>query len=372
MDRKVVRLHPLVLLLAIAGCGKPAISSDRQTKVLDASGSSGSGSSDDGGSSSPGGTTDTAPTSTPPATNTPGPSAQRPDTVAWSELDGFSRRYRLFIPGTIDPGGEAAPLVVMLHGCSQDAADFSAVTAMDAIARRERFVVVYPEQSSTANVYRCWNWFQPQEQQKSGEEVRFILASIDDAATQAKIDPTRVFVAGLSAGAAMAVVLGSCVPYRFKAIAAHSGLAFKAANTALSAPGVMAGGPIYTAEQSAEGSKLCSGGMFATAALAITGDADSTVNPEHSSRIYDQFRALADWSDDQARNDSIPGSSVATGSDGRDFAVVTTLLASGRSIERLTISGLGHAWSGGTAGLPYSDPTGPSASETIWSFFAAQ
>jgi poly(hydroxyalkanoate) depolymerase family esterase len=356
----------LIVLCCSCGDGKdPA--PERQTQKIDADGNVEDAASADTSGETSGESAVTTPVSAPSEATT----STRPDTVSWGEIGG--RRYRLFVPGTIDSAGAPRPLVVMLHGCDQNAADFATLTGMDALARRDRFVVVYPEQSLAANLYRCWNWFSVTEQSRGGEEARFVVAAIDEAASQTKIDRAHVFAAGLSAGAAFAVVLGSCFPDRFLAVAAHSGLAFKAANTAGTAMWVMSGGPVYSADASAEGARLCAGMNTPATALALTGDADNVVNPGHSTRIYEQFRALADWSDDGGRNDSIAASQFDEVDDrGRSVQRTTTLLSNGRSVEHVWITGLGHAWSGGHAGFKYSDPAGPVASEIILRFFAAQ
>ena len=355
----------LLIGLALAACGARSEGQERSTTKIDAFGK---GADDDPSKAGdPSGAPSAEPTSTPPdgTTATPQP---RPDTVVWGDIG--ERRYRLFIPGTAANADQKA-LVVMLHGCDQSASDFATVTGMDAIARREKFAVVYPEQAASKNARGCWNWFSVAEQSRAGDEALFVLDVIDEAAQLTAIDEARVFAAGLSAGAALAVILGSCYPERFKAIGAHSGLAFKAASTAATAAWIMAAGPAYSGDASAEGAKICAGKMLASSAIIIHGDADATVHPAHGSRIYDQFRALADWADDAARNNSVSPNESSVGSDGKSYERVVTKKGDGAIVEHISVQGLAHAWSGGKSGFAYSDPEGPSASEMLWAFFAA-
>ncbi len=353
-------------LSTLAACtSAPA---ERTTTKTDASGNA----TDDEAKGEATVTSPTQPTSEPPdaAEETP-TEPSYPDEVIWGDLThgGIERTYRLFIPGRANPQ-IPMPLVVMLHGCDETAADFASVTGMDAIARREGFVVAYPQQSTLANFYKCWNWFNVLEQTREGSEAKFVLDVIHEATNVARIDETRVFVAGLSAGAALSVILGSCFPERIKGIGVHSGLAFKAANTPGSAAAIMATGPIYTSDQSADGARLCSGANGTTSAFVIHGDADTTVHPLHGARAFEQFRALADYADDGLRNDTIGTPTSATGTIGRDYESQSMLTAS-LHYQRLSVSGLTHAWSGGASGFKYSDPVGPNASEMMWSFFAS-
>ncbi|MEO7850878.1 MAG: PHB depolymerase family esterase, partial [Rubrivivax sp.] len=150
-----------------------------------------------------------------------------------------ARRYRLYRP----PGtrfGERLPLMVMLHGCGQDAKSFALSTRMNRVAARERFLVLYPEQDRLANAQGCWNWFDTKSGRAHGEAA-LIMKAIDQVCLLYAVDRTRVAVAGLSAGASMAALLVARHPERFKALMMHSGIPPGTAHSTLSAIGAMHG-----------------------------------------------------------------------------------------------------------------------------------
>ena len=256
---------------------------------------------------------------------------------------------------------EPAPLVCMLHGCTQDAAGFAAATRMNEVADRHGFVVVYPEQTARENQQRCWNWFSPGHQGRGAGEPASISAIVGDlpgAAREQRIDRERVFAAGLSAGGAMAAVLGATHPDRFAAVAVHSGLAYRSAESVGSAFAAMSRG--------ASGTAVARPRPLPT--MVVHGDADRTVNPVNAEHVLAQAMDTDDRFDlrrptTASREDPDGGyaSTTArwTGADGR---VV---------YERVIVEGMGHAWSGGAAGFAHTDAKGPDAAERIWRFFAS-
>lgn len=282
--------------------------------------------------------------------------------VEWSGAFSYGvyRRWRLFVPSALPPGD--VPLVVMLHGCLQTAESFARATQMDTLAAQAGFAVLYPEQSRLANGGRCWNWFSVAEQTRLGGELGFIRAAI--AAAKARLPVGKVFVAGLSAGAAMGVVMASCFPEEVAAVGVHSGVAFKAATSAWTAPGIMATGPVYSAEASAAGAALCAGARAEVSAIVIHGAEDETVHPLHGETVVDQLRAMAG-------SDAAPSASTTNIGDRLVHLRRFELPAGGR-VDALLVYGLGHAWSGGADGEAYSDPMGPVASELFLSFFGAR
>ena len=141
---------------------------------------------------------------------------------------GASREFKLYVPP--GAGREPLPLVVMLHGCTQDPDDFAAGTAMNEVARAKGFYVLYPAQSRGANPQGCWNWFKHNHQQRGRGEPALLAGMTRQVMAQHAIDPRRVYVAGLSAGGAMAAILGCAYPELFAAVGVHSGLAAGSAN----------------------------------------------------------------------------------------------------------------------------------------------
>ena len=148
-------------------------------------------------------------------------------------------RYQLFRPAGAR-FGDRLPLLVMLHGCGQDAKSFAASTRMNVVAARERFLVLYPEQDRRSNLQGCWNWFDTSNG-RAFAEAALIMSAIGQVAVMYGADRERVAVAGLSAGASMAALLVTRHPERFKAVTMHSGIAPGTAHSGLSAVGAMVG-----------------------------------------------------------------------------------------------------------------------------------
>ncbi|UUX95938.1 alpha/beta hydrolase family esterase [Aquabacterium sp. J223] len=266
-----------------------------------------------------------------------------------------SRDYKLYIPSSHT--GRPAPLVLMLHGCKQNPDDFAAGTAMNAQAERHGFLVAYPAQTSRANGSNCWNWFEPAEQTRDGAEPAILAGIVDHVAAAHPVQPGQVFVAGLSAGAAMAVILGAAYPDVFSAVAAHSGLPLGAAHDVPSAFAAMHGrpGPTPRARPSAP-----------VRTIVFHGDADRTVTLRNGTAIVEQAVAAFEAAGRPLQSPVI----ASDGHGGRTCEVTTYLDATGRAaIEAWRVEGAGHAWSGGSAAGSYTDTTGPDASKEIVRFF---
>jgi poly(hydroxyalkanoate) depolymerase family esterase len=261
-------------------------------------------------------------------------------------------RYKLFVPdGYV---GEPLPLVVMLHGGSQDADDFALGTGMNALAEEYGCVVLYPEQSSRANWSMCWNWFEAHHHHRDQGEPGLIAALTREVIDEHAIDASRVYVAGLSAGGAMAVILGRTYPELFAAVGCHSGLAHGSATDSYGAMQAMRGG--VDAEALVHAGPADSGPI-----IVFHGDADFTVHPSNGTTIVQQFL------------DNAVAVSVATetgSTRGRAYERQVHRGADGRVVvEHWTIKGGRHAWSGGTGRGSYSDESGPNASLEMLRFF---
>lgn len=263
------------------------------------------------------------------------------------------RRYRLFRPAGL-VFGERVPLLVMLHGCGQDAAGFARSTRMNRLAARERFLVLYPEQSRLANPQRCWNWFET-ESGHAQAEAALILAAIDQVCLLYPADRDRVAIAGLSAGAGMAALLATLHPARFKAVAMHSGVPPGLASSATNALRAMRGRSIAP-EIAAQGT-----GVWPPL-LVIHGSKDRVVASSNA------FEAARQWSE-AAGATATRSRSVQRG---RRLPMTVVEFKRGRSaaVTLAEIDGLGHAWSGGAAKEPFSEPGGPDATAMIWRFVA--
>ncbi len=267
--------------------------------------------------------------------------------------------YKLYLPAGYgaDPA-RMFPLVVMLHGCTQSPDDFAAGTRMNALADQHGLLVAYPAQSANANGSKCWNWFRPQDQARGAGEPALIAGMTQQLLEANRADPARVYVAGLSAGAAMAVVLGRTYPELYAAVGAHSGLPYAAARDVGSAFAAMNSGPRPGAgTASIEHHPRVPTTVF-------HGDRDATVSHSNGAHIVSQATT---------RHDEVPLATrqeTGTATGGRSFTRTQYLDATGKVlVEDWRVHGGGHAWMGGSASGSYTDPQGPDASAEMVRFF---
>jgi poly(hydroxyalkanoate) depolymerase family esterase len=262
--------------------------------------------------------------------------------VAGSHAEaGLVRDYKLYVPP--GPHGKPLPLVVMLHGCTQDPDDFAAGTRMNEAALERGFFVLYPAQAQGANPSRCWNWFRPEHQGRGRGEPAVLAGMVRQVAKHHAIDPARVHVAGLSAGGAMAAILGAAYPELFAAVGVHSGLPVGSAHDLKSAFAAMK-------EGAADGAA-----RHAPPTIVFHGDRDLTVHPVNGERVV-AGRAGAEPEVQR----------------GRDHTRRVYRDAVGRVVaEHWTVHGAGHAWSGGSPRGSYTDPRGPDATQEMLRFFFA-
>ena len=272
------------------------------------------------------------------------------------------RRYHLHIPpGLALRRGEKRPLLVMLHGCGQTGSDLAAVSHMNRLAARGRFLVLYPEQERLANAHGCWNWFE-RRSGKAAAEAATLLAAIDQVARSHPVDLARVAVAGLSAGAGMAGLMAALYPQRFCAVAMHSGAAPGTAESAATALAAMQGR--RTAHLPAPLAAASPAIPPLPPLLVLHGNADAVVS------VRNAAATARLWADALGAR---PGPERVQQRGRRHAMRVTEFKARGRAVVVLReVLGLGHAWSGGAAHRPYSDPAGPDASALIWAFAARQ
>ena len=267
--------------------------------------------------------------------------------------DGAGRRaYKLYVPACAE-AGVALPLVVMLHGCTQSPDDFAAGTRMNDWAERDGFLVCYPAQTSAANGQRCWNWFKGTDQKRDSGEPALIAGITRDVMARRLVDPARVYVAGLSAGGALAATMGQRYPDLYAAVGVHSGLACGAAHDVNSA---------FAAMRAGAGPHVPDTGAAAVPAIVFHGDRDSTVHPVNADEVAAQaVRAAA--VDTTSEDGAVPG--------GRAYRRTRRVDAAGRTVvEQWIVHGSGHAWSGGSTAGSYTDPQGPDASGEMLRFFA--
>ena len=262
-----------------------------------------------------------------------------------------STDYRLYIPAGAVPG---LPLVVMLHGCTQTPEDFATGTGMNALADELGFIVAYPRQPQSANAQKCWNWFRPGDQQRGRGEPAQIAGIVQHVLRNHQADATRVYVAGLSAGGAAAAIMATRYPDVFAAVGIHSGLACGSASDAPSALAAMRRG---------SGSRGANSDAAPVPVIIFHGDRDPTVHPVNSEEIA----AIAAAGSGQPLTTR---TEQGRSKNGRSYQRETATYPSGHIlIERWTVHGAGHAWSGGNASGSHTDPTGPDASRAMLDFF---
>lgn len=282
--------------------------------------------------------------------------ASPPDAAPQASAEGTfrtphgSRDYTLFVP---DGGGGERPLLMMLHGCSQNPGDFARGTRMNALARRHGFLVLYPAQPPRSNAAKCWNWFSPADQRRGAGEPALLAGLVQEVIRTHRVDADRVYVAGLSAGAAMAAILGREYPDVFAATGIHSGLPQGAARDVASALAVM-----HTGRLRPHGPSRTGGPGLPT--IVFHGDADKTVHPANGQHVVDDVLAGATATPRITRgevNGRTYTHTVHPGRDGRAF------------VEHWEVHGAGHAWSGGDPAGSHADRLGPDASAELVRFF---
>lgn len=283
-----------------------------------------------------------------------------------------TRAYKLYVPG--QAADAPRPMIVMLHGCTQSADDFARGTQMNRLAEENGFLVLYPEQAAGANASRCWNWFQPHDQERGQGEPSMIAGMLRAVARTHGVDERRIFAAGLSAGAAMAVVLGQAYPDIFAAVGAHSGLPFASAHDIPSALAAMKGGRGRGGAAGLTGARVRDRSCTqAVPTIVFHGDRDHTVQHSNGVAILAQARAACDAAGGTKAVDLSASTEHGRAAGGRSFTRTVHAEAGGRPhLELWTVHGAGHAWSGGHASGSYTDGTGPDASAEMVRFFLAQ
>lgn len=271
--------------------------------------------------------------------------------------------YGLYVP----PGRRrgAMPLVVMLHGCQQSVDEFAQGTRMNLLADKHGFAVLYPEQSLRAHAHGCWHWYEDTDRAGRGE-ANAVVSLVDALVDEHGFDASRVYVAGLSAGAGLASLLALHHPDRFAAVALHSGPALGEANSGITAMDVMRRG--LRQNPAAAVDALVEGGAYpGMPALIVQGDGDHVVAPKNADQLTVQFMRLNGLAD--SRGALRGGERVETRDTG---AQITDVCRDGEPVVRLChVKGLDHAWAGGDEAVPFHAAVGPDASAMIWAFFEA-
>ncbi len=291
------------------------------------------------------------------------------------EYTGYA--YKIYIP-TGYTGKKAIPLLVMLHGCSQDADDFAVGTEMNHYADLHTLMVVYPEQPRSANHGKCWNWFHPEHQDRGRGEPARIVALVNHITQTYRIDAARMYVAGISSGAAMAVILGATYPDLFAAIAVCSGVAYKASTSLPQSLLVMARGASDRRVRGDVAYVAMGVHRRAMPVIVFHGTYDSTVSPKNADQIITQ------WS--QTNRMIWNGTSALDLDDDVWIPEIVTRQATGYGyteysyrdpynrviMKKYLVDGMRHGWSGGSPSGSFTEPYGPKASAIILAFLLEQ
>jgi poly(hydroxyalkanoate) depolymerase family esterase len=291
---------------------------------------------------------------------------ESPSTGRFGRRSHRELKYYFCLPEGRTAAGRS-PLVVMLHGCTQDATQLAAATRMNAAAQELGCALLYPEQSTRANTLRCWSWFNP-DVLKGGGEAGMVAHLVQDLLGRQPLDPRRVYVVGLSAGAALAGILTIRYPALFAACALHSGVMYGAASSAGEAVRALRSGASTSPRETArELQRALGASMGVVPTLIIHGQADTTVNPRNGEQLVEQRLALADL----LLPDGSPAAPAAEQlilAGGRNYRQRDYFRNSTLVVRSILIEGLAHAWSGGDPAQRLSDGAGPDASRLILDF----
>lgn len=276
--------------------------------------------------------------------------------------------YWLYLPAGADAA--SLPLVVMLHGCEQSATQFSDGTRMNQLAEQKGFAVLYPQQSLKAHPNRCWHWYD-KATQEGGGDVQLIAGIVESVMQKYPIDPRRVYVAGISAGGAMAHILAMNYPHLFAAVGLHSAPVFGATHTRMGAYAVMQRGSL----------KPLNGGLHEPLnknavrakmpAILVHGQADKVVRSINLAQLAQQFREVNQLSlNDQAPAVFKAASSPKSKNPRHAYKIFDYHSGTKLLLRVCEVHQLEHAWSGGDGSLRFNSSAGPDASKMMWDFFA--
>lgn len=296
------------------------------------------------------------------------------ETGSYSGVYGY-RNYKVYVPAGLDENAKT-PVVVMIHGCDQNAETFAAGTRIVKWADKEKFIVLLPEQNPSFNSFKCWNWVLPVNNSKYGE-TQVIIEMLDQVLAKYNGDTNKVFAAGMSSGASMVNILGNCYPDRFKALGSHDGTQFYATKTGMDFSDVVLYGASVTAPVAAEFGYACSAYTRNRPSkmpiIIFHGMNSPLMSPAHAYQIENEFKVFNDLLDNGTRDLSYyldksvkfyPGNNTYGYN---KYTLINKLQEP--LIERYMINDLAHSWSGGDPKIPYNDPKGPDATGLIIEFF---
>jgi poly(hydroxyalkanoate) depolymerase family esterase len=282
---------------------------------------------------------------------------------------GGARSYMLYIPSGYD-GARQLPLVVALHGCTQSAADLAAGSRLNVAAERDTFLVAYPEQSPDAHPMKCWNWYLPEHQKRDDGEPALVAGITRQVQQQYSVDTTRTFLAGISAGAALAVHTAVAYFELYRALALHAGVPYRAAASMAEALEVLQSG-IADPQAHVFPARAQFDIIARTLPVIIFhGQRDALVAVRNGEQLARQWLALHRVHPDAASNGGVTTAGTSLGGYHYTRTVHTNEHAQ-TLVELWLVDELGHAWSGGSRDGTYTDAAGPDATAEMLRFFRA-
>ncbi|HEX2191467.1 MAG TPA: PHB depolymerase family esterase [Longimicrobiaceae bacterium] len=308
----------------------------------------------------------------PSATPEPAPAQVREASFTWETTSpgAGGRRYRLFVPASHD-AARPAPLLVMLHGCTQDPDDFARGTRMNEVAAEHGLLVAYPEQTAAAHPQKCWSWYDPAHQERGRGEPAEVAAVAREVMAAHRVDPARVYVAGVSAGGAMALTLAAAYSELFAAAGSHSGVAYRAAGGVQEALQVMQRGAA-SSPGLAEALARTAAGRPPLPLIVFHGGADPVVRSVNAEQTAFQWAEASALAGEPLRVQADAAWAPPLGPSPESFHPSRTRFVDGRGravVEMWIVPGLGHAWSGGSPEGSYTEARGPDASREMVRFF---
>lgn len=280
-----------------------------------------------------------------------------------------TRYYEGYVPTSYVPG-TPVPLVVVLHGCSQTTGNVAAGSRFNSLAESKGFVVLYVQQSAYANGALCWNWFQWSNQFRGSGEPSLIAGITALVRSNYSIDPQRVHITGISAGGSMATVMGATYPDVFASVAVHAGCEYNGY------PCGSSGGPSPTTSGNQIVDAMGNYGRVVPVQV-WHGTADTTVYPVNGGQVISSWAQANDRISDGIDNNNIDdvadATTTGTVTGGRSWTRSTYRNSTTglRVMEKWLVTGMGHAWSGGSSAGSFTDPAGPDATQLSWDFFVA-
>ncbi len=284
-----------------------------------------------------------------------------------------TRNYQVWVP-TNYQSGTPTPVMVALHGCTQNPSQYAGLSRLNQKADSENFIVLYPNQATYANPTQCWNWMLSKNQRRNSGEVSLIMGMLERIKSQYTVDSNRTYVQGISGGAVMTSILMACHSEEFAAAAVLTGGMFKAATTISGGAYTLAFGSVHNPDIRGYDAWACAGKPdHLSPVLVFHGTDDPIDNPRNGDQTVQQFLQTNDYADDGKDNDSIPYATTSTTSDcvpgGLCYTVENYHYAGQTLVQKYTVIGMGHAYSGGNSAYLFAEPEGPDTTTIMWDFF---